>query len=119
MIYLDAAATSAVRREVLEAMWPYLTGDFGNPSSHHAVGESAVHRGHTSGVPKPGPLRSAAGASVTAVTSAHLRTSRPDVRLRGSAPLLRPGQRRLVPARRAQAHPGEGRRTRIHVLHAS
>ncbi|MGJ4844114.1 cysteine desulfurase family protein [Leifsonia sp. Le1] len=42
MIYLDAAATSAVRREVLEAMWPYLTGDFGNPSSHHGVGESAA-----------------------------------------------------------------------------
>lgn len=41
-LYLDAAATSAVRREVLEAMWPYLTGDFGNPSSHHAVGESAA-----------------------------------------------------------------------------
>lgn len=42
MIYLDAAATSAVRREVLEAMWPYLTGDFGNPSSHHELGESAA-----------------------------------------------------------------------------
>ncbi|HEV7183812.1 MAG TPA: cysteine desulfurase family protein, partial [Leifsonia sp.] len=42
MMYLDAAATSAVRREVLEAMWPYLTGDFGNPSSHHTVGESAA-----------------------------------------------------------------------------
>lgn len=42
MIYLDAAATTAARREVLEAMWPYLTGDFGNPSSHHTVGESAA-----------------------------------------------------------------------------
>lgn len=42
MIYLDAAATTPVRREVLEAMWPYLTGDFGNPSSHHEVGESAA-----------------------------------------------------------------------------
>ncbi|MCU1576246.1 MAG: cysteine desulfurase [Leifsonia sp.] len=42
MIYLDAAATTAVRREVLEAMWPYLTGEFGNPSSHHTVGESAA-----------------------------------------------------------------------------
>lgn len=41
-LYLDAAATSAVRREVLEAMWPFLTGDFGNPSSHHAVGEFAA-----------------------------------------------------------------------------
>ncbi|WP_368498062.1 cysteine desulfurase family protein [Herbiconiux sp. A18JL235] len=42
MIYLDAAATSPVRREVLEAMWPYLAGEFGNPSSHHAVGQSAA-----------------------------------------------------------------------------
>ena len=25
MIFLDAAATTPVRREVLEAMWPYLT----------------------------------------------------------------------------------------------
>ncbi|MCS5735939.1 cysteine desulfurase family protein [Herbiconiux daphne] len=42
MIYLDSAATTPVRRDVLEAMWPYLTGDFGNPSSHHGVGESAA-----------------------------------------------------------------------------
>lgn len=42
MIYLDHAATTPVRREVLEAMWPYLTGDFGNPSSHHELGESAA-----------------------------------------------------------------------------
>ncbi len=41
MIYLDAAATTAVRREVLEAMWPHLSGDFGNPSSHHELGEAA------------------------------------------------------------------------------
>lgn len=42
MLYLDAAATTPVRREVLEAMWPFLTGDFGNPSSHHTFGESAA-----------------------------------------------------------------------------
>lgn len=42
MIYLDAAATLPVRREALEAAWPYLTGTFGNPSSHHAVGEAAA-----------------------------------------------------------------------------
>ncbi len=41
MIFLDAAATTPVRREVLDAMWPYLTGEFGNPSSHHTLGESA------------------------------------------------------------------------------
>ncbi|MFE4197679.1 cysteine desulfurase family protein [Paenarthrobacter sp. NPDC056912] len=42
MIFLDAAATTPVRREVLEAMWPYLSGDFGNPSSHHSLGETAA-----------------------------------------------------------------------------
>ena len=41
MIYLDAAATTPLRRDVLEQMWPYLGPEFGNPSSHHEVGESA------------------------------------------------------------------------------
>ncbi len=41
MIFLDDAATTPVRREVLEAMWPYLTGEFGNPSSHHWLGDAA------------------------------------------------------------------------------
>lgn len=40
--YLDNAATTPVRREVLEAMTPYLTSRFGNPSSHHTVGEQAA-----------------------------------------------------------------------------
>ncbi|HET8896358.1 MAG TPA: aminotransferase class V-fold PLP-dependent enzyme, partial [Protaetiibacter sp.] len=43
MLYLDTAATTPVRREVLETMWPYLTGEFGNPSSHHQLGERAAH----------------------------------------------------------------------------
>lgn len=42
LIDLDQAATGAVRREVLEAMWPYLTGDYGNPSSTHSLGRSAA-----------------------------------------------------------------------------
>jgi cysteine desulfurase len=42
MSYLDAAATTPVRRQVLEAMWPYLTTTYGNPSSHHEVGEAAA-----------------------------------------------------------------------------
>ncbi len=41
MIYLDEAATTPVRRAVMEAMWPYLGPQFGNPSSHHEVGEAA------------------------------------------------------------------------------
>ena len=42
VLYLDSAATTPVRREVLEAMWPYLTQEFGNASSHHAVGRRAL-----------------------------------------------------------------------------
>ncbi|GED00191.1 cysteine desulfurase [Kocuria varians] len=42
MIYLDHAATTAPRRDVLEAMWPWLTGEFGNASSHHERGRRAA-----------------------------------------------------------------------------
>ena len=42
MLYLDNAATTPVRPEVLEAMMPYLTRWYGNPSSHHTVGEAAA-----------------------------------------------------------------------------
>jgi cysteine desulfurase len=40
-IYLDHAATTPLRREVLDAMLPYLTDGFGNPSSAHSYGRSA------------------------------------------------------------------------------
>lgn len=42
LVYLDAAATTPMRREALEAAWPYLTGEFGNPSSQHSLGERAA-----------------------------------------------------------------------------
>ena len=42
MLYLDHAATTPVRPEVVEAMLPHLTERFGNPSSHHTVGEQAA-----------------------------------------------------------------------------
>jgi cysteine desulfurase len=41
-VYLDHAATTPVRPEVLEAMMPYLTEQsFGNPSSAHRFGRAA------------------------------------------------------------------------------
>jgi cysteine desulfurase len=41
-VYLDHAATTPVRPEVLEAMLPYLTSQaFGNPSSAHRFGRAA------------------------------------------------------------------------------
>ena len=40
-IYLDNAATTPVRDEVLSAMIPYLQGVYGNPSSIHHKGREA------------------------------------------------------------------------------
>src|SRR5687767_10452355 len=41
-VYLDHAATTPVRAEVMEAMLPYLTAQsFGNPSSAHRFGRAA------------------------------------------------------------------------------
>src|SRR5512145_2522087 len=40
-IYLDHAATTPVRREVVDAMLPFLTDYFGNPSSAHSFGRVA------------------------------------------------------------------------------
>ena len=41
VIYMDNAATTATRPEVLEAMLPFFTQTFGNPSSIHGVGREA------------------------------------------------------------------------------
>lgn len=41
MIYLDHAATTPLHPEVLEAMLPFLTEHYGNPSSLHASGRRA------------------------------------------------------------------------------
>jgi cysteine desulfurase len=40
-IYMDYAATTPTHPEVLEAMKPYFTGLFGNPSSIHSYGREA------------------------------------------------------------------------------
>lgn len=41
MLYLDHAATTPCRPEVTEAMLPFFTQTFGNPSSVHGVGQEA------------------------------------------------------------------------------
>jgi cysteine desulfurase len=37
-IYLDYSATTPTKKEVVEAMVPYFTEHFGNPSSVHSFG---------------------------------------------------------------------------------
>jgi len=41
MIYLDYNATTPIAPEVVQAMGPYLTGEFGNPSSGYPLGQRA------------------------------------------------------------------------------
>ncbi len=40
-IYMDHSATTPVRPEVLSAMLPHFTSDFGNPSSIYTIGQEA------------------------------------------------------------------------------
>lgn len=40
-VYLDHAATTPVDPRVVEAMLPFITTDFGNPSSFHTLGKTA------------------------------------------------------------------------------
>ena len=40
-IYLDNSATTPLKKEVLDAMMPYLTQHFGNPSSIYTIGRDA------------------------------------------------------------------------------
>ena len=41
LIYLDNASTTPLRKEALDAMMPYLTTEFGNPSSLYPMGHHA------------------------------------------------------------------------------
>ena len=40
-IYMDNSATTPVRKEVAEEMIPYLTENFGNPSSIYDLGKTS------------------------------------------------------------------------------
>ena len=42
-IYLDNAATTKIRSEVLNEMIPYLTSNYGNASSLYSIGRTSKH----------------------------------------------------------------------------
>ncbi len=69
-IYLDNAATTRVRPQVLEKMLPYFTEEYGNPSSIYSLGERASRavvkaREEVAGLigAKPGEIYFTAGGS--------------------------------------------------------
>ena len=68
MIYLDNNATTRVAPEVLDAMQPYLSEFFGNPSSAHALGREMKHAVEQSRE-QVANLIGAAGASEIVFTS--------------------------------------------------
>ena len=41
IVYLDNAATTSIRDEVLQSMLPHLSTNFGNPSSLYSIGQDA------------------------------------------------------------------------------
>jgi len=41
IIYFDNAATTKIRTEVLDAMMPYLTQEYGNASSLYSIGRKS------------------------------------------------------------------------------
>ena len=41
LIYMDYAATTPTRQEVVNTMWPYMTTNFGNPSSIYTLAQDA------------------------------------------------------------------------------
>ena len=42
-IYMDNSATTPARKEVVEEMFPYMTENFGNPSSIYEIGKTSKH----------------------------------------------------------------------------
>jgi cysteine desulfurase len=91
-IYLDHAATTPVRPEVLEAMLPLLDGTFGNPSSAHAFGRAAreaLDDAHDR-------LARAIGADAREVVFTSGGTEATNLALKGAAWAGRPRGHRLV-----------------------
>jgi len=91
-VYLDHNATTPIRREVLEAMMPFLTEEYGNASSLHAKGRAArdaVERARES-------VARLIGASPSEIVFTSGGTESVNYAIRGVFDALREGGRRLV-----------------------
>ena len=105
VIYLDNAATTPVRREVLEAMWPFLTGAFGNPSSHHGSatrrrGRSRRARAEVAAVARhAGPATSSSRPAAPRPTTSRSRASRSRTRAAAHLVIVRRSSTRRCSSR--------------------
>jgi cysteine desulfurase len=91
-IYLDFNATTPVAPEVAEAIHPFLTGAFGNPSSTHAFGQFA----HEAVAQARRHVAELIGASAREIVFTGCATEANNLALLGVARALGPGRRHLV-----------------------
>ena len=90
-IYLDYNATTPVDPQVLEAMLPFLCGDFGNPSSAYALG----HRAHAAVEQARSEVAALIGAAPEEIVFTGGATEATNIAIRGAAP-LRQGRTAVV-----------------------
>jgi len=89
LIYMDNAATTQIKPEVLNAMMPYLQGEYGNPSSIYAHGQSA-HRAVESAREQ---LAAAIGAKPTEIFFTASGSEADNWAIKGVAANAKPGQK--------------------------
>jgi cysteine desulfurase len=100
-VYLDHAATTPVRPEVLEAMLPYLGSDrFGNPSSAHRLGRAA----HSGLEQARREVAEAVGTEPSSVVFTSGGTEADNLAILGSAFAARSAGRRMLAAVAATEH---------------
>jgi cysteine desulfurase len=92
LIYLDHNATTPVDPEVLDAMLPYLTEQYGNPSSDHPLG----HRAHQAIEEARTQVAALIGAEPAEIVFTSGGTESNNIAIRGTAAAAEPGRRRIV-----------------------
>lgn len=92
IIYLDHNATTPVAPEVLEAMLPYLTQQYGNPSSDHLLG----HRAREAVEEAREQVASLIGAAPDEIVFTSGGTESNNLAIRGSTAVAGRGRRRVV-----------------------
>ena len=92
VIYLDHNATTPVAPEVLDAMLPYLTQQYGNPSSDHPLG----HRAHQAVEDAREQVASLIGAAPSEIVFISGGTESNNLAIRGSTAAAGAARRRVV-----------------------